>query len=144
MDVISKQRGSLTKVENWGYRKLAYNVSKHSRGVYVYVQYAGDGELVTELERNLRLQDAVLKFQTVKVSNDAVASAASPEDIEFEHVEVPEDEPEESLAKTLGLEDVRDDSRGDRDRRGRHSSDDDGDGDDNDDNAASGDDESDE
>ena len=112
LDVISKQHGSLTRVENWGYRKLAYPVRKHARGVYVYLKYVGDGALVSELERNLRLQDAVLKFQTVKIGVAAATEAAKPEDIEFEHLDVIEDaEPEESLAKTLGLEDVRDDFR---------------------------------
>src|SRR6187399_1598602 len=75
-DVISKQRGALTRVENWGYRKLAYPVKKHGRGVYVYLKYLGDGELVSELERNLRLQDAVLKFQTVRLED--VKSGAAP------------------------------------------------------------------
>jgi small subunit ribosomal protein S6 len=113
LDVISKQHGSLTRVENWGYRKLAYPVRKHGRGVYVYIKYVGDGQLVSELERNLRLQDAVLKFQTVKIGKAAAAAVAQPEDIEFEHLDVVEDaQPEDSLAKTLGLEDVRDDFRG--------------------------------
>lgn len=112
LDVISKQRGALTKVENWGYRKLAYPVKKHGRGVYVYLKYVGDGVLVAELERNLRIQDAVLKFQTVKISDEAVTAAPPPQEIEFEHLDVLEDaEPEDSLAKTLGLEDVRDDFR---------------------------------
>jgi small subunit ribosomal protein S6 len=112
LDVIAKQHGSLTRVENWGYRKLAYPVRKHGRGVYVYLKYVGDGQLVSELERNLRLQDAVLKLQTVKLGKavPAAAAAATPQDIEFEHLDVVEDaEPEDSLAKTLGLEDVRDD-----------------------------------
>lgn len=110
-DVISKQHGALTKVENWGYRKLAYPVKKHGRGVYVYLKYVGDGVLVAELERNLRIQDAVLKFQTVKISDEPVAAAGAQE-IEFEHLDVIEEpEPEDSLAKTLGLEDVRDDYR---------------------------------
>jgi small subunit ribosomal protein S6 len=112
LDVISKQHGALTRVENWGYRKLAYPVRKHGRGVYVYLKYVGDGALVSELERNLRLQDAVLKFQTVKISNDAKAVLAKPDEIEFEHLDVVEDtEPEDSVAKTLGLEGVRDDFR---------------------------------
>jgi len=115
LDVISKQHGSLTRVENWGYRKLAYPVRKHGRGVYVYLKYVGDGQLVSELERNLRLQDAVLKFQTVKIGKVSGEAAAKPEDIEFEHLDIIEDaEPEDSLAKTLGLEDVRDDYRRDR------------------------------
>ena len=113
LDVISKQQGALTKVENWGYRKLAYPVKKHGRGVYVYLKYVGDGLLVAELERNLRLQDAVLKFQTVKLSDEAVTATPAAQEIEFEHLDVIEDaEPEDSLAKTLGLEDVRDDFRG--------------------------------
>jgi small subunit ribosomal protein S6 len=112
LDVISKQHGSLTRVENWGYRKLAYPVRKHGRGVYVYLKYVGDGTLVSELERNLRLQDAVLKFQTVKIGKVAGAAPAQAEDIEFEHLDLLEDaEPEDSLAKTLGLEDVREDFR---------------------------------
>lgn len=112
LDVISKQHGALNRVENWGYRKLAYPVRKHGRGVYVYLKYVGDGALVSELERNLRLQDAVLKFQTVKISDTVSGAAASAEDIEFEHLEVVEDaEPEESVAKALGLEDVREDFR---------------------------------
>lgn len=115
-DVISKQHGSLTRVENWGYRKLAYPVRKHGRGVYVYLKYVGDGQLVSELERNLRLQDAVLKFQTVKIGKVAAAAPATPAEIEFEHLDVIEDaEPEDSLAKTLGLEDVREDFHRSRD-----------------------------
>jgi len=113
LDVISKQRGALTRVENWGYRKLAYPVKKHGRGVYVYLKYVGDGALVAELERNLRLQDAVLKFQTVKISDVVASASAEANQIEFEHLDVIEDAaPEDSLAKTLGLEDVRDDYRG--------------------------------
>jgi len=112
MDVISKQRGALTRVENWGYRKLAYPVKKHGRGVYVYLKYVGDGALVAELERNLRIQDAVLKFQTVKISDEVASASVEPNQIEFEHLDVMEDaDPEDSLAKTLGLEDVRDDFR---------------------------------
>jgi len=109
-EVISKQHGALTRVENWGYRKLAYPVKKHGRGVYVYLKYVGTGVLVAELERNLRIQDAVLKFQTVKISDVVASTGAAPEEIEFEHLDVIEDaEPEDSIAKTLGLEDVRDD-----------------------------------
>ncbi len=112
LDVIAKQHGSLTRVENWGYRKLAYPVRKHGRGVYVYLKYVGNGVLVSELERNLRLQDAVLKFQTVKISDDAGTAALQPETVEFEHLDVLEEsEAEESMARALGLEDVRDDMR---------------------------------
>src|SRR5688572_28293800 len=117
-DVISKQRGSLTRVENWGVRKLAYPVRKHSRGVYVYLKYAGDGALVSELERNLRLQDSVLKYQTVKIGDKPVAAETKPEDVQFEHLDaVSEEGQEESIARSLGLEGRLDDRDG---HRGHH------------------------
>lgn len=104
-DVITKQRGALTRVENWGFRKLAYPVRKHSRGVYVYLKYLGDGALVSELERNLRLQDHVLKFQTVKLGDVPTTAETKPEDVQFEHMEAMlEDPAEESIARSLGLE----------------------------------------
>lgn len=104
-DVISRQRGALTRVENWGFRKLAYPVRKHSRGVYVYLKYLGDGVLVSELERNLRLQDHVLKYQTVKLAEVTTAAETKPEDVQFEHMEAMlEDPAEESIARSLGLE----------------------------------------
>src|SRR6476661_6618808 len=64
-EVVARENGKLVKVEAWGRRKLAYPVAKSKKGVYVYVKYIGRGGLVQELERNLKLQDAVLKFQTV-------------------------------------------------------------------------------
>ncbi len=98
-----KNDGAVTQIENWGRRKLAYAVSKYQRGVYVYFKYLGNGEVVSEVERALRLQEAVMKFQTVKVADEGVlpgdAATAT-----FEHIEEPEEYEEESYAQTLGLE----------------------------------------
>lgn len=119
-DVIGKQDGKLTRVENWGYRKLAYTVRKQTRGVYVYLKYLGSGNVVAELARNLRLQESVLKFQTIATGKRAAAEA-EPEPVEFEHLESISEDPEEvSLARELGLEDGHDDGgrhRGNRDGR---------------------------
>jgi small subunit ribosomal protein S6 len=125
-DVITKQRGSLTRVENWGFRKLAYPVRKHSRGVYVYLKYIGDGALVSELERSLRLQDSVLKYQTVKLGEGPGAVETKPEDVQFEHMEaMVEDGTEESVARSLGLEGGRLEDRSDSGRDGPSELDDD-------------------
>ena len=59
-EVVARDGGTLLKVEAWGRRKLAYPVKKHQKGVYVYVKYVGKGGLVQEIERNLKLMDAVL------------------------------------------------------------------------------------
>ena len=55
--LIEAGGGNLLKVENWGRRKLAYEVKKHLKGVYLFFNYLGPAGLVEEVERNLRLSD---------------------------------------------------------------------------------------
>ncbi len=108
-EVIDREGGKLTLVETWGRRQLAYPVKKFKRGVYVYVQYVSGGGLVSELERNLRMLDEVIKFQTVQVGGeiDVAALQVDPEQVKFEDIEPPpEDEVEESLERSLGLEEA--------------------------------------
>jgi small subunit ribosomal protein S6 len=105
-EVVSRDNGKLVKVEAWGRRKLAYPVAKQKKGVYVYVKFVGRGGVVAELERNLKLQDAVLKFQTVLTQEDVDVSAVTvdPEEVKFERLELPaEDDKEESRERQLGL-----------------------------------------
>src|SRR5262249_22949020 len=64
-DVVGREAGRLTKVESWGRRRLAYDIGKQKRGVYFYLKYLGNGRTVSEIERNLRLTDGVMKYQTV-------------------------------------------------------------------------------
>jgi small subunit ribosomal protein S6 len=123
-EVVGRENGTLTLVENWGRRELAYRVGRWRRGVYVYLKYVGGGSLVSEIERNLRMLDDVIKYQTVKVRDeiDAAALEIDPEVVKFEPLELP-DEPEETeeelLARTLGLRDMPGDGMGmdPRDRR---------------------------
>src|SRR5690349_17720340 len=57
--------------EQWGTRKLPYRVAKHREGIYVYQQIrTSHGELIAELERRLRVQDAVIKYLTVRLDED--------------------------------------------------------------------------
>jgi small subunit ribosomal protein S6 len=106
-DAVVREGGKLTSVENWGRRQLAYEVKKAKRGVYVYVKYVGGGAAVAEVERNLRMLDDVLKYQTVQVRDDVDAStvAVDAEALKFEAVELPgEDEVEETIERKLGFE----------------------------------------
>jgi small subunit ribosomal protein S6 len=105
-DVVTRENGKLVKVETWGRRKLAYVVAKQRRGVYYYLKYLGGGAVVTELERNLRMLDNVLKFQTVLLREDVQADSVTvdPEEVKFARIEAaPEDEKEESRERALGL-----------------------------------------
>ncbi len=108
-EVVGRDNGKLVKVEAWGRRRLAYPVAKQKKGVYVYVKYVGRGGLVAELERNLKLQDSVLKFQTVQTTEevDVAAITVDPNEIKMERLELPpEAELEESREKMLGLVDL--------------------------------------
>src|SRR6185369_8274695 len=105
-EVVDRESGKLVKVEAWGRRKLAYPVGKQKKGVYVYVKYVGKGGLVQELERNLKLQDSVLKFQTVMLQEDfdTASLTVDPEDLKYTRLELPtEEEKEESRERQLGL-----------------------------------------
>jgi small subunit ribosomal protein S6 len=109
VEVVGRESGKLLKVEAWGRRRLAYPVAKQKKGVYVYVKYIGKGGLVQEVERNLKLQDSVLKFQTVLVTEDVDAGSVTvdPEEIKFHRLELPaEEEEKESREKALGLIDL--------------------------------------
>ena len=130
-EVMGKGGGRLTQVENWGRRQLAYPVEKHTRGVYVYVKYTGGGEVVAELERNFRMLDDVLRFQTVKVRDDLDPDTIQIDEgaVRFEAITpVEDDEPDETLERQLGLEEAPHSEAG-----GRHRGDRDGYGDDDDD-----------
>jgi small subunit ribosomal protein S6 len=106
-EVVTRESGRLTKVESWGRRRLAYDIGKQRRGVYMYLKYLGGGKVVSEIERNLRLFDGVIKYQTVLVRSDIEAAgvAVAEEDVKFERLELPpvEDERDESRERQLGL-----------------------------------------
>ncbi|MCH2109966.1 MAG: 30S ribosomal protein S6 [Polyangiaceae bacterium] len=103
-DVVSREGGVLTLVENWGRRPLAYDIAHKRRGLYVYINYLGDGALVTELERNFRMIDEVIRFQTVKLEDAPESGEIDPELLKFEVEEFnPEEEVERTLEQELGL-----------------------------------------
>ena len=67
----AEKGGKIEKTEHWGTRKLAYRVAKHREGIYVHQEIrTTHGELIAELERRLRVQDAVIKYQTVRLDED--------------------------------------------------------------------------
>ena len=106
-DVISRLDGTLTKLDNWGKRKLAYPIQKNNRGVFVHLKYVGFSDLVAELERNLRLIDEVVRFQTVLLQEDIDPAAVSvdPEEVQYLHVEDEEETEDAELerARSLGM-----------------------------------------
>jgi small subunit ribosomal protein S6 len=103
-DVVTRMGGKLTRIENWGRRLLAYEINHSRRGLYVYLTYQGEGALVAELERNFRLLDEVVRFQTVKIGEEAVDAEIDPERLKFEAEDAPAEEDEGlSIEQRLGL-----------------------------------------
>ena len=67
--LITDQNGTVLKVEPWPLRQLAYKVSKHSQGYYVLMEYAAPSSLISELVREFRLDERILKFNTSKLTD---------------------------------------------------------------------------
>jgi small subunit ribosomal protein S6 len=89
--VIETGGGQLLKVENWGRRKLAYEVKKQLKGVYVFFNYLGGAGLVEEVERNLHLTDTVIRYYTIKAAEnvDAATKTSTVTDETFANASVP-------------------------------------------------------
>jgi small subunit ribosomal protein S6 len=57
-------------VDNWGKRKLAYEIKKELKGIYLFWQYLASSQVVTEFERNMRMLDPVIRYMTVLTARD--------------------------------------------------------------------------
>lgn len=65
--VIEANGGQVKKTENWGLRNLAYKINKNRKGHYVLLNIDAPATLVTELERNVRLNEDIIRHLTVRV-----------------------------------------------------------------------------
>jgi len=80
--IITSYEGNVLSEDDWGKRKLAYPIDRNSRGHYVRFHYIGPSTLVAELERQLRYDDKLLRFLSVRLEADvdsekALAEAAA-------------------------------------------------------------------
>lgn len=71
---VGRFAGELAKTENWGRRKMAYEIGPHKEGVYVLELINGSGELMKEIERRLRVSDRVLRYLVVRVDEELRAA----------------------------------------------------------------------
>ena len=68
--VVSKMSGQIEKNENWGRRRLAYEIGHQKEGVYVLDVINGSGELMKELDRRLKVMDQVVRHLVVRVDEE--------------------------------------------------------------------------
>lgn len=69
-DVVASGKGAFHRLDDWGTRKLAYAIRKFPRGRYYYLRFDGGAQLVAELERRLRLDEKVLRFLSVNITDE--------------------------------------------------------------------------
>lgn len=65
-DYIARFGGTVTEVEDWGKKKLAYEIQKMSEGFYYFIQFDAAATVPAELEQNVRIMDNVLRFLIVR------------------------------------------------------------------------------
>jgi small subunit ribosomal protein S6 len=114
--VIEGMGGKIIKVDNWGKRRLAYEVGKERKGIYLYWQYLASPGVVEETERNLRMLDSVIRYLTVKVDTniDVGARPSEVDDTSFERAATTAAD-EEDMFLSRGGEDLSSDGDDDED-----------------------------
>ena len=65
-DIIEAE-GTIENVDEWGNRKLAYEIDKINEGYYVLVNFNSETEVINELNRNLKIADEVMRHLIVKI-----------------------------------------------------------------------------
>jgi small subunit ribosomal protein S6 len=98
--IIENSGGHILKLDEWGSRELAYQISdkdgnRHDSGLYHYCRYIAPSDSIAELERNLRILDQVLKYLTVKLDEDIDPEERVSQGVEDEDVDVAPSEEEE-------------------------------------------------
>jgi small subunit ribosomal protein S6 len=68
--IVTDKGGKITKVDNWGRKKLAYRIGKFDEGVYTFLFIESSGQEIAELERRLRVTDFIIRHQTVRTDED--------------------------------------------------------------------------
>ncbi len=109
-ELISKMDGFLVLFDEWGNRKLAYEVKKKMRGYYVLIDYCGTGELVSEIERSFKIDDRAIKFMTVVLDKYVDVESLK---AEIASAEEEKEEEKEEETKEETKEDVPESDSGD-------------------------------
>jgi small subunit ribosomal protein S6 len=108
---ISRHDGVVGEVEEWGKRKLAYEIQKQTEAYYYFIQFEGESDCPNELEKRMRIMDNVLRYLVVrKDENDTfkVTPDKADEEVEAEDEEVPAEEAvaEEAPAEEAAAEEA--------------------------------------
>ena len=65
--IVEKLDGNIVKLENWGLMNLSYIIKKNKKGNYIHFKIKADGKIISELEKNEKIDKNLLRYLTVKV-----------------------------------------------------------------------------
>ena len=65
-NLVTRFGGTITDVEEWGKKKLAYEIQKMHEGFYYFIQFEADAQCPAEVERHVRIMDNVLRYLVVR------------------------------------------------------------------------------
>ena len=68
--LVERHKGLMVRIEEWGVQRLAHAVKKFDKAAFVLMNYCGPSGVTSELERDLKLDDRIFRFQTVKIAED--------------------------------------------------------------------------
>jgi small subunit ribosomal protein S6 len=87
--LVTNMDGVVSSYEEQGKKRLAYNVKKQDKGYYVLMDYVGSSDLVSEIERTMRLDDRILKYLTVKLADKVDPESIKVQELEPQEAEEP-------------------------------------------------------
>ena len=76
LNVVRNDGGTIDNVDIWGRRRLAYEINKKSEGIYAVVQLTANGDTTKELDRQLKLSEAVMRTKVLR-AEEAIAQVAA-------------------------------------------------------------------
>ena len=68
-NIVTKNKGEVVQTQNWGLLNLAYMINKNKKGNYIHFKIKGPTSLISDLEKNERMDKNLLRYMTVKVKN---------------------------------------------------------------------------
>lgn len=72
--LIETEGGNIVRIDNIGRKKLAYEINRRKEGYYVLLEIEGSGREIAEIERRFRVNDAIVRYITVRVDEDRKAA----------------------------------------------------------------------
>lgn len=69
-ELVVRFGGEITKVDDWGKRRLAYEIDKIKEGFYYFIEFHADGDAPREVESRIRIMESVLRYLTIRLDED--------------------------------------------------------------------------